>query len=58
MAIRNNQYKLIVNTNTNEEMYDLENDPYEQNNLLNGTLTTSQVAAKTALEEELLSIRQ
>lgn len=57
-AIRNNQYKLIVNANTNEEMYDLENDPYEQNNLLNGTLTTSQAAAKMELEEELLNIRQ
>lgn len=56
-AIRNNQYKLIVNANGNEEMYDLINDAYEQNNLLNGTLTTAENNAKVALENELLKIR-
>lgn len=56
-AIRNNQYKLIVNANGNEEMYDLINDAYEQNNLLNGMLTTGENNAKMALENELLKIR-
>jgi arylsulfatase A-like enzyme len=57
-TISNGVYKLIVNANGNEELYDLGSDPYEQNNLLNGTLTTAQMTAKAALEAELLNIRQ
>ncbi|MFT7248159.1 MAG: arylsulfatase B, partial [Arcticibacterium sp.] len=50
-------YKLIVNSNGNEEMYDLANDQYEHNNLFHGGLTTEQERAKVALEEELSIIR-
>lgn len=57
-AIRNDKYKLIVNANGNKEMYDLMADPYEQNNLLNGVLTTEASNAKSALETELNNIRQ
>ena len=57
-TIRNDKYKLIVNANGNKEMYDLMADPYEQNNLLNGVLTTEASNAKSALETELNNIRQ
>lgn len=57
-AIRNDRYKLIVNANGNKEMYDLTADPYEQNNLLNGALTTEETNAKSALETALNNIRQ
>lgn len=56
-AIRNDQYKLIVKANGNEEMYNLITDPYEQNNLLNGTLTSIEANAKLDLETELLEVR-
>ncbi len=56
-TIRNERYKLTVNANGNEEMYDLINDPYEQTNLLNGTLTPDETSVKSALEAELLNIR-
>jgi len=56
-AISNGTYKLIVNANRSEEMYNLSNDPYEENNLLNGTLTATQEAAKVVLETELRGIR-
>lgn len=57
-TISNSEYKLIINSNGNEEMYYLTNDPYEQNNLLNTTLTSAASAAKNELEAELNSIRQ
>ncbi len=56
-AISNGAYKLIVNVNGDEELYHLTSDPYENNNLLNATLTTDEENTKLALETELLSIR-
>jgi arylsulfatase B len=56
-TVSNGVYKLIVNSNGNEEMYDLANDQYEHNNLFHGGLTTEQERAKVALEEELSIIR-
>ena len=56
-AISNGEYKLIVNENGNEELYDLVNDPYENNDLENGNLTNAQVTAKNALQTELMEIR-
>ena len=56
-TIRNDIYKLIVDADGNEEMYNLINDPYEQNNLLNGTLTSIEANAKLDLERELLEVR-
>ena len=47
-----------MQTTPNKEFYDLNNDSYEQNDLLNGTLTTDETNAKMALETELLNIRQ
>jgi arylsulfatase B len=56
-TIRNGEYKLIVNTVGIEEMYNLVNDPYENSNLLNGTLSTIEQNAKLELETELINIR-
>ena len=56
-TIRNSRFKLIVNIDSEEEMYDLQLDPYENSNLLDGTLTNPQMLAKAALEAELLEIR-
>ena len=56
-AISNGNYKLIEGVNGNQEFYDLNNDPYEQNNLLNSSLTTNENNAKSELEIELLNIR-
>ena len=56
-SIRNNGFKLIVNLDGNEEMYDLVNDPYEQINLMNGSLTTEESNANNELKNELLNIR-
>lgn len=57
-TISNGEFKLIVNSIGTEELYDLTIDPYEQNNLLNGNLTSNEMNAKVALETELLDIRQ
>lgn len=56
-AISNGKYKLIVNVDGSEEFYDLTNDAYENNNLENGNLTNEQITAKTALQTELMNIR-
>ncbi|MBK7408110.1 MAG: sulfatase-like hydrolase/transferase [Saprospirales bacterium] len=56
-TIGNGAYKLIVHATGNKELYDLVNDPYEQNNLIGGGLTPEEESAKAELEEELLNIR-
>lgn len=56
-TISNGNYKLIVNSNSEEQMYDLLNDPYESTDLLSGTLTTEQENSKLNLEVELNLIR-
>jgi len=57
-AIRNAQYKLIENISGNKEMYDLIVDPYENANILNRTLTNTEINAKVELESELRKIRK
>jgi len=57
-AISNGSYKLIETANGNQEFYHLVNDPYEQNNLLDGTLTTNETNTQLELEMELARIRQ
>jgi len=57
-TISNGKYKLIVNANGAKEMYFITTDPYEVNNLLNGTLTTEHLTAKNDLETELNDIRR
>jgi arylsulfatase B len=56
-TISNGEYKLILNTVGMQEMYNLLNDPYENSNLLNGTLSTIEQNAKLELETELINIR-
>ncbi|MCB0568641.1 MAG: sulfatase-like hydrolase/transferase [Phaeodactylibacter sp.] len=56
-AISDGQYKLIVNANGGQEMYDLSTDPYEGNDLLAGILSSGQLAAKERLQIELDRIR-
>ena len=57
-TISNGTYKLLIKSTVNEEMYHLSSDPYEQNNLLNGILSTAEQSAKLELEAELNKIRQ
>lgn len=56
-SIRNDQYKLIERAGGEKEMYDLFSDPYENTDLLLSDLNADQSEAKTALEAELVVIR-
>ncbi len=56
-VISDGQYKLLTNSNGNQEMFNLELDTYETDNLLNGVLNSSQQEIKEILESELLQIR-
>lgn len=44
-AIRNSEFKLINNLDSTQEFYDLVSDPFEQNNLLDSILNSTQQAA-------------
>ena len=57
-AIRNARYKLIQFDSGNQELYDLEVDPYEQDDLLSGTLTLEQATALQELTSQAALIRQ
>lgn len=57
-TISDGQYKVIINTQGEEQMYDLLDDPYENTNLLSGSLSVEASAAKSALETELNIIRE
>ncbi|MDZ4845982.1 MAG: sulfatase-like hydrolase/transferase [Chitinophagales bacterium] len=57
-AIRDIRYKLIESETGAQHFFDLENDPYEQTDLMNGTLDSAQQSAKTNLEQEASMIRQ
>jgi arylsulfatase B len=57
-TISDGTYKLLIKDIGSEEMYHLNNDPYEQNNILNGSLTSAEENAKVQLEAELNDIRQ
>jgi arylsulfatase A-like enzyme len=50
-AIRNDQYKLIVEPDGTELLYDLNNDAYENNNLLNNPSQALENIKKMLLEE-------
>jgi len=56
-VLSDGQYKLFTDSNGNQEMYNLETDPYETNNILNGILNSSQQEIKETLENELIQIR-
>ncbi len=56
-TISNGIYKLLIKS-TGSEMYHLASDPYEQSNLLNGVLSSTEQSAKNLLETELNNIRK
>lgn len=56
-TVRNEQYKLIVFENGNEEFYDLIQDPYENDELIIGGLNADQTQAKMLLESYAAGIR-
>ncbi|NRD18428.1 sulfatase-like hydrolase/transferase [Winogradskyella eckloniae] len=56
-TISNGTFKLLVFADGNEEMYNLINDPYEKNNILDSSLNTIEKKSKEELDMELLRIR-
>jgi arylsulfatase A-like enzyme len=56
-VLSDGRYKLFTDSDGHQEMYHLETDPYETNNLLNGTLDSTQQEIKETLENELAQIR-
>ena len=56
-TIRKDRFKLFLDDNGNQVLYDLENDPYETIDLWQGNLTTEALNAKNELEVELTNIR-
>ncbi len=55
-AIRNSRYKLLRHRGS-EEFYDLQEDPYEQSNLLAGGLSSQERAEYLALKERVATLR-
>lgn len=56
-TIRNDQFKLIENRLSASELYDLDNDLLEQNNLYDSTSDPDAAAAQIELEAQMLVIR-
>lgn len=56
-AIRDARYKIVRNSASTEEFYDLQNDPWEQRDLLTGTLNSEQQFARDRLAAEYDRIR-
>ncbi len=56
-TISNGVYKFIIDSGGDEQLYNLMDDSYEDNNLLNGSLSSTEQDAKTLLEAELSAIR-
>tara|TARA_A200000113_G_scaffold210895_1_gene211130 strand:+ start:1792 stop:3138 length:1347 start_codon:yes stop_codon:yes gene_type:complete len=56
-AVRDSQHKLIVDDDGTESLYDLNNDPYEKNNLLTNPSTTIN-EVRNELFQEALRIRK
>ena len=56
-AVRDSQFKLIVDADGTESIYDLKNDPYERTNLL-ADPSSSISEVRNALSQEALQIRK
>lgn len=57
-TVRNDTYKLIVFENGDKELFNLINDPYENNDLLTGNLSAQENAGLMALEAAAAEIRR
>ena len=55
-AMRGDRYKLLRYRGT-EELYDLETDPYEYDNLLTGELSVEEEAAYRSLGQQIQELR-
>ena len=55
-AMRNERYKLL-RFDGEEEFYDLQNDPYEHENLLSGDLTTAERIEYETLRDQITELR-
>ena len=55
-AMRGDRYKLLRYRGT-EELYDLETDPYEYDNLLTGELSVEEVAAYRSMGQQIQELR-
>ncbi len=56
-AVRNERYKLIVLDNGSSLFYDLQSDPYENDNRINQNLSAAQQSALESLQAEATRIR-
>lgn len=54
---RNTRYKLIDTGKGSFEMYDLQKDPFELNNVLDGEMSSELLAEKEALKNQMYAIR-
>ncbi len=57
-AISDGQYKLIIGAMGNQEFYNIDADPYEENNLLTNGLSSEASNVKTEFEIKLQEIRE
>ena len=55
-TMRDQQYKIIYDATGKQEMFDLEADPYESNDLLQGDLSEELEAVKLNLEQKMFDI--
>lgn len=56
-AIRGARYKLVRNGCTQDELYDLSSDPFEQTDLLQGELTVRERTAYNRLSQAMVALR-
>jgi len=56
-TISNGDYKLIQLDSGQQRLFDLQNDPYEQNDLTSGTLNAAETSALQTLENKSAEIR-
>ncbi len=57
-TLSDGKYKLIDGDGGLQEFFDLQSDPYETNNLLDGNISTEELEIKNQLEEAISSIRE
>lgn len=56
-AIRDSRYKLIRISCVRDELYDLQQDPFESTNLLDGNLSPSEARAYRSLSDAMVALR-